>query len=323
MNKVLVMGSIAYDYIMRFNDIFANHILPERLQILNVCFTAQSLSKNFGGTAGNIAYSLKLLQEEPLVCASVGKDFADYKAWMAELGICSSEVQVHQDEWTASAHIVTDKNENQITAFHGGAMFRNDIPLAQVMDRHPEITYAIIAPDGRERMLSNARELQQRKLRYIYDPGHSLPSFNKDELLFLTKGCFLLVLNDYEIHLFLEKTQLTQDALLEQIDYLIVTHGGKGSTIYHRGKSMSIPAVKPRKVVDPTGAGDAYRGGLLKALLHNLPIEVGAQLGSVVACYTVEAIGTQGYRFSVADFKARFVETYGKHACLDQIFKEA
>ncbi len=322
MSKVLVMGSIAYDYIMRFSDVFANHILPDRLHILNVCFTAQSLSKNFGGTAGNIAYSLKLLQEEPLVCASVGKDFAEYKTWMDKLGIDSGEVEIYQDEWTASAHIITDKNENQITAFHGGAMFRSDVPLSRVLSRHPEIEYAIVSPDGRDRMLKNAKELQARNLRYIYDPGHSLPSFNKEELLFLTKGAFLLVLNDYEIHLFLEKAQLTQAELLKMLTYLIVTHGGKGSTIYQQNKETYIKAVQPHKVVDPTGAGDAYRGGLLKALLHRLPLEIGAQLGAVVACYTVEELGTQGYRFSLNDFKQRFRETYGDHPCLGQIFKE-
>jgi adenosine kinase len=322
MSKILVTGSIAYDYIMRFRDSFAQHILPERLQILNVCFTAHSLSKNFGGTGGNIAYSLKLLQEDPLLFASAGKDFGDYRQWLDAHSIISSEVRVYEDEWTASAHIITDNHENQITAFHGGSMFRNDNTLPALLDRHPDVAYAIISADGKDRMLAHSRQLRERNIRYIYDPGHSIPSFSPEELRFLLQKSFMVILNEYETHLFLEKTQLSQAELLDQTEYLIVTKGAKGSTIHTRKGQIEVPAAKHRKVVDPTGAGDAYRGGILKAIRHGLPVEFGAQLGSVVASYTVEEYGTQSYSFTIPDFKNRFQEAYGYNSVLDKVFHE-
>lgn len=321
MSQVLVMGSLAYDYIMRFPDIFANHILPERLQILNVCFTAHQLSKNFGGTAGNIGYSLRLLNEQPIIFATAGKDFADYQHWLEENHIITSEIYTYKDEWTASAHIITDKKENQITAFYGGAMFKNNISLLPLLPKY-QMAFAIIAADGKDGMLSHAKELKEAKVPYIYDPGHSIPSFQKQELLDLTQGAFIIIMNEYEIHLFLEKTQMSQAELLRVVKYLIVTCGAKGSTIYAEGEQLEIPSVPARKVVDPTGAGDAYRGGLLKGLLHKQPIDICAKLGSTVAAYVVEEFGTQSYTFTIEDFKRRYRDAYGDFSSLDQIFRE-
>ena len=319
MSKILVTGSLAYDYIMRFSDVFSNHILPEQLEILNVSFTAGEMSKNFGGTAGNIAYSISLLKETPIIFGSVGKDFSEYNDWLIKHNIDVSEIQVHEEELTASAHIITDKKNNQITAFHGGAMLKNDISILPLLDKH-EISVAIVSPDGKDGMLRFAKELQEREISYIYDPGHSIPSFDKNELHAMCDGAFMIIVNEYERHLFLEKAQMTCEQLLDKVKYLIVTKGGKGSTVITKDGETDIQVAKADEVKDPTGAGDAYRGGLLKGLLHKTPIDVAVKFASVASSYAVENAGTQSYNYNIVEFKERFVKNYGENADLTRIF---
>lgn len=320
MPKTLITGSLAYDYVMQFGDVFSNHILPDKLDILNISFTAHKMDRYFGGTAGNIAYAFKLLQEKPVIFTTVGKDFGEYATWFAENGIDTSNIHVHKDIWTASAHIITDAKQNQLTAFYGGAMLKNDISLAPILNKY-EIRLAIIAADGRDGMLRHAQELKAEKIPCIYDPGHSLPSFNKNELLTLLKGSFMLIVNDYEEDLFCSKTQLSRKQVLEEVQYLIVTRKEQGSIIYSKTDKIHIPAVQVEKVVDPTGAGDVYRAGILKGLLHRLPIEVCSRIASTAACYKVESAGTQGYHYSIAAFKERYYQAYGHFREIDNIFE--
>ncbi len=320
MKKILVTGSLAYDFIMRFNDVFANHILPDNLHILNVSFTAHKMSKNLGGTAGNIAYSLALFQEHPVVFGTAGQDFEEYRQKMEKLGINTQYIHIYEDEWTASAHIITDQNDNQITAFYGGAMLKNDISILPILDKEP-IAFAVIAANGRDGMIRYAKELKARGIPYIYDPGQSLPSFGKDELRELIHGAYIIVMNEYEKELILSKASLTLPQICNEAVYLIVTNGEVGSQIYHQGKRTAIPAAKAKRVLDPTGAGDAFRGGLLKGLLYDLPLEVCVQLGSIAGCYAVEEIGTQTYQYTVEEFCKRFIESYGENPILQRIFQ--
>ena len=310
MGRILVTGSMAYDYIMHFDDVFAKHILLDKINILNVSFTAHKMTKNLGGTAGNIAYSLKLLQESPVLFSTVGRDFNEYRENFERYGIDTSYVHVHENDWTASAHIITDCEDNQITAFYGGAMLKNDIGISPVLERE-DVSLAIIAANGRDGMLRYARELKEKGIPYVYDPGQSLPSFQKDDLIALAKGAYIMVLNEYEIQLFLEKTGLAQEDLLKELSYLIVTQGEKGTVIYDRERKIPIQVAQAREVVDPTGAGDAFRGGLLKGLLSGLSIETSVKLGSLAGCYAVEHEGTQNYHYTPAEFKRRWAENYG------------
>ncbi|HNZ66589.1 MAG: carbohydrate kinase family protein [Planctomycetes bacterium] len=320
MKKILVTGSIAYDYIMHFNDIFSQHILPENLKILNVSFTADKMSKNFGGTAGNICYSLSLLQEKPHIFSSVGQDFDEYRKRMEELNINTEYVHVYPDEWTASAHIITDQDDNQITAFHGGAMLKNNISIRPILEKEC-FDYAIIAADGRDGMLLHSKELKEANIPYIYDPGQSLPSFQKEELRTLIKGAKIAIMNEYEKNLLLTKAELSEQDLLQNLEFLLITKGGKGSVMYQRDKEpVVIPPAKAKKVVDPTGAGDAYRGGLLKGLLLDLPLQEAAYLGSVVGSYAVEHVGTQSYSYTPEQFIQRFIDSYGTREYLEKLF---
>lgn len=319
MKKILVTGSLAYDFIMRFGDVFANHILPDKLHILNVSFTAHEMSKNLGGTGGNIAYSLALLEESPILFGTVGQDFGEYRQKLESLKIDTHFIHICEHEWTASAHIITDRNDNQITAFYGGAMLKNDISLAPILESQP-IAYAVIAANGRDGILRYARELKAHKIPYIYDPGQSLPCFGCEELRELTSNAYMIVMNEYEKQLLLNKAELSLQKLCDQVAYLIITNGEDGSIIYHQDKHTKIPAAKARRVLDPTGAGDAFRGGLLKGMLYELPMEFCVQLGSLAGCYAVEEIGTQTYFYTIAEFEQRFCENYGNSPYLKQIF---
>ncbi len=322
MSNVLVTGSLAYDYIMHFGDVFAKHILPEQINILNVSFTANRMSKNFGGTAGNIAYGLKLQEENPIVFTTVGEDFHDYRQWLSSHGVSTEEIRELKEELTASAHIITDENNNQITAFHGGAMLKNKISILPLIEKY-DISIAIIAADGKDGMLQHAKELKENNIRYIYDPGHSLPSFGKEEILELLDGSYMLIVNKYEEQLILNKTGLSKEELLSKAEYLIVTLGQDGSEIYHQGNKTFIPIAKTHQASDPTGAGDAYRGGLLKGILNNLPMETCGKLASMSACYAVEQPGTQNYHYQVEEFIQRYVSNYGADSQVEAVFHKS
>jgi adenosine kinase len=304
----LICGSFAYDTIMVFPDKFKNHILPEKVHILNVSFMVPEMRREFGGCAGNIAYNLKLLGGEPLPMGTVGSDFAPYAEWMDRSGIDRTHVTVQDDTYTAQAFITTDMDDNQITAFHPGAMSRAHVN--KVTDA-ASVNLGIVSPDGRDGMIEHAEQFAAAGVPFIFDPGQGLPMFGGEDLeRFLEQATYLTV-NDYEFQLMQEKTGLSQKQIAERVEATIVTKGGEGSEIHTREKSYSIPAAKAAALNDPTGCGDAYRSGLLYGLAGGMDWETTGRIASLMGAVKIEAHGTQNHRFERAEFDARFRESFG------------
>ncbi len=307
--SILVTGSVAIDHIMVFPDRFKNHILPDRLHILNVCFPVPRLRRHFGGTGGNIAYNLRLLEEEPILLATAGSDFAPYAQWLDLHGIRRDWIRLLEDESTAQGFITTDLDDNQITAFHAGAMERaHEAPVDGVA---AEVTLAIVAPNGKRAMQEHARRLKERGVPVVVDPGQQLPTFEGKELVELLDGAAIYVANDYEWALTLERTGLDEDAIARRVDAVVVTRGGEGSIIRQGDARMEIPPVRAEKVVDPTGCGDAYRAGLLYGRAHGLPFETAGRLGSLLGTLTVEQEGTQSVRIDLTALRERYAREFG------------
>src|SRR5258706_234887 len=257
---ILICGSLAYDTIMVFPDQFKKHILPEQIHILNVAFMVPDLRREFGGTAGNIAYNLKLLGEDPLIMATVGPDFSDYERRLAALGLSDRHVRRLGDQFTAQAFITTDIDDNQITAFHPGAMSHSH--LNRIADA-PQARLGIVSPDGRQGMIEHAGDFAAAGIPYIFDPGQGLPMFSGPELLELVAGAASLTVNDYEARVVEQKTGKRIEELARLVDCLVVTRGAQGSTLWTESGKIDVAAVEPESLVDPTGCGDAYRAGLL------------------------------------------------------------
>lgn len=309
MKKVLVCGSMGYDFIMNFDDRFKKHILPDKIHILNVSFSANKLTREFGGTAGNIAYNLKLLGIEPIILATAGKDFDDYKIWLRKNEIRTDYIKKIKDEYTASAHIITDLDDNQISAFHGGAMLCNHGSLKKIVKKE-EISLAICSPDCHQGTILHIKELQNLKIPYIFDPGQGIIGFNSFKLKKMTSGAKALIVNDYEYQVFKEKTKLKRQEILKLVEYLVITFGSKGSIIYFGNKEFKVSCARVKKVLDPTGAGDAYRAGLIYGLLNNFETDKIGKIGACVSAYTVEKYGTQTHRFNLNNFKNRFYKNF-------------
>jgi adenosine kinase len=307
---IFVSGSLAYDRIMDFPGRFADHILPEKIHILNVCFMVNGLTERFGGTAGNIAYNLTLLGEKPVILATAGRDFGPYRDWLAQLGLPLTGIKEIPAEFTAGAYITTDLSDNQITGFNPGAMKH---PSGYRFDNlSPDGALAIVAPGALEDMLVYSRAYKARGVRYIFDPGQSIPAWGGADLTEMASGAHALIANDYELEMFRQKTGLAEDGLLQLTGTVIVTRGEAGSYLLSARGRDELPAVPPRQVLDPTGAGDAYRAGLLKGLAQGLPWLPAARLGAVLASFAVELQGTQEHRVSLAEFAERHRENYGE-----------
>jgi len=301
--NIIVSGSIAYDRIMDFPGKFSDHILPEKIHVLNVSFTVNDMVEKLGGTAGNIAYALSLLDEKPIILAAMGRDHQRYFEWLAKNDISRDNIRIVDEEFTASAYITTDRSDNQITGFHLGAM---KYPSSFNFDElNPEASLAIIAAGNLEDMANYSLACKSRGISYIFDPGQSLPMWQQPDLIRCIEGSRILISNDYELELIMNNTGLDKAALLDKTGTIITTLGENGSQIITPTGELTIPAVKPDKVVDPTGAGDAYRAGLIKGLVQNTGVIKGALMGSVCASFAVECYGTQEYRFSREDFTAR------------------
>jgi len=306
--SALICGSMAYDTIMVFHDKFKHHILPEKIHILNVSFLVPVMRREYGGCAGNIAYNLKLLDEEPLIMATVGHDFEPYAQWLAQNQLSSEYIQILDNCYTGQAYITTDEEANQITAFHPGAMnssHLNSVPT----DR--KISIGIVSPDGKEGMQLHAEQFAELNIPFIFDPGQGMPMFNGEELLKFIDQATWLTLNDYESELMQERTGLTLEQMAERVDALIITLGGQGSQIYTRGKCITIPAAKPKAILDPTGCGDAYRAGLLYGLMNELDWEVTGRIASLLGAIKIENNGTQNHAFDMDSFKQRYRENFG------------
>jgi len=307
--QTLICGSLAYDTIMVFPDRFKNHILPEKIHMLSVAFLVPEMRKEWGGTAGNIAYNLKLLGGEPMIMATVGEDFSPYASRLDRLGISRHCIREIPNTFTAQAFITTDLDDNQITAFHPGAM--NFSHMNHVADA-AGTRYGIIAPDGREGMLQHAQEFLQAGIPYLFDPGQGLPMLTGEEILNFLAGASYFAVNDYEAELLVEKTQKSLAELASHVDTAIVTRGAEGSTIYTEGSEISIPPVKPEAIVDPTGCGDAYRAGILFGLSQGWSWEKTGRLASLMGSIKIASRGGQNHAPSHAELQAKFLSAFGE-----------
>ncbi len=307
--SALICGSFAYDNIMVFPDHFKNHILPDKIHMLNVSFLVPEMRREYGGCAGNIAYNLKLLGGDPLPMGVVGSDFSPYAAWMDECGLNRAHVAQIDEAFTAQAFITTDLDDNQITAFHPGAM--NYAAQNNIADA-TGVSIGIIAPDGRDGMLQHASQFVDADVPFIFDPGQGMPMFDGDDLKsFIEKSTWVTV-NDYESELMQERTGWRAEEIAERVDALIVTRGSEGSQIYTSDGVTEIPTAATSSIVDPTGCGDAYRAGLLYGLMHDLGWETTGRIASLCGAIKIESAGTQNHSFTRDSFAARYAQAFGQ-----------
>jgi len=306
----LICGSIAYDTIMVFKDYFKNHILPEQIHILNVAFLVPDMRREFGGCAGNIAYTLRLLGGDPFIMATVGVDYQPYSYRLDKLSLSRKYIREVPDTFTAQAFITTDLDDNQITAFHPGAM--NYSHYNHINDADG-VNLGIISPDGREGMLQHAREFHERGIPFVFDPGQGLPMFSGEELLNFLQQAHFVALNDYEAQLLQNKTGKKVEELAKLVKALVVTFGARGSVIYAGGKRTDIPCVTAEAVVDPTGCGDAYRAGLLYGISQGMDWWTTGRLASLMGAIKVARRGGQNHDFSRAEIRDRYHRHFGTH----------
>ena len=306
---ILVSGSVALDHIMVFPDRFKDHILPDKLHILNVSFNIESLKTHFGGVAGNIAYCLSLLEEEPLILATVGNDFGPYAEHLDACGIRRDAINVLDDVRTPQGFVTTDLDDNQIWAFYEGAMARAH--EARMADVQEDLSLAIVSADGKQAMIDHARELKRRGVPTFVDPSHGLPMLSTEELLELIDGAAGYFVNDYEWSLTLTQTGLSEEEIGERCDAVIITKGEHGSEIRADGAVHEIPGVAAEKVVDPTACGDAYRAGVLSGRARGHSWDVAGRMGSLLGAFQVATQGPQGLRFSLDEFRERYAREFG------------
>jgi adenosine kinase len=305
----LICGSVAYDTILQFPDRFKSHILPDKIHILNVSFLVPDMRREFGGCAPNIAYSLKLLGDRGVPMATAGHDFAPYRERLAAQGIAVDHIKVVDGTYTAQAFITTDLDDNQITAFHPGAM--QHAHLNHVSDAGPGIALGIVAPDGRQAMIEHAAQFAAAKIPFVFDPGQGLPMFGAEELKTFIAQARWVAVNDYEWGMLQQKTGFAVSDITAQVEALVVTRGAEGSLIYTKGRTLTVPCAKPRAVVDPTGCGDAYRAGLIHGLLHGLNWETTGRVASLMGAIKIESRGPQNHSFTQAEFDRRYKDNFG------------
>jgi adenosine kinase len=305
----LICGSLAYDTIMVFGDRFKNHILPEQIHILNVAFLVPDMRREFGGCAGNIAYNLKLLGGSPLIMATVGEDSAPYQQRLKNLALNTQHVREVPNSFTAQAFITTDLDDNQITAFHPGAMtYSHQNKVSDALG----VQLGIVAPDGRDGMLQHAKEFHAAKIPFIFDPGQGLPMFGKEDLLNFMQLADYCTVNDYEAKLLADRTGCTLEQLATQVKALILTLGAEGSLIYTAERCISIPAAPPLAVVDPTGCGDAYRAGLLYGIGQGWAWEKTGRLASLMGAIKIAHRGGQNHAPTMSEITSRYQLAFGE-----------
>ena len=301
--QIIVTGSLAYDRIMTFPEKFSEHILPDKIHVLNVCFQVDGVRENYGGTAGNIAYALRLMGKNPTISATIGHDYRRYFKWLEQNSIDTDGVKIIDEEFTAGAYITTDKADNQITGFNPGAMkYSSELDFDQL---DPENTLLIASPGNLDDMIQYSRICQDKGIKYIFDPGQALPVLPSDELVDVIGGSMMLIVNDYEFEMVMNKTGLSKEELLKLAETTIITLGEHGSKLYTNGSVTDIAPATAAQVTDPTGCGDAFRGGLMAGLSAGKDLVESARLGSVIASFAVETNGTQEYRYSQEEFDQR------------------
>ena len=308
MSKALICGSLAYDTIMVFEDQFVKHILPNQIHKLNVSFFVPDMRREFGGVAGNIAYNLKLLGGNPVPMGAVGQDFSPYMQRLQELDIATDGIITKNDMFTPQAFITTDKDNNQITAFHPGAMsFSHECKVSD----HQDISIGIVGPDGRDGMITHAKGFSDANIPFVFDPGQAMPLFDSDDLKQFIEQATWMAVNDYEYELVCERTGWDAKEIATHLKALIVTRGEKGSEIYTDGTVYHIPVVEAEQVIDPTGCGDAYRAGLLFGLTNDLDMQTTGRIASLLGSIKIAHAGTQNHHFTIEEFRETFEKEFG------------
>ena len=308
MPSALICGSLAYDTIMVFPDQFKNHILPDKVHILNVSFLVPRMRREFGGCAGNIAYNLKLLGGNPMPMATVGQDFGPYREHFQAIGIPLDHVKEIVDLYTAQAFITTDLDDNQITAFHPGAMMRSyENHVKDVKD----VAFGIVGPDGYEAMLQNSEEFAGANIPFIFDPGQAMPLYNGKELTQMIERATYVTVNDYESSLLQERTGLSEKQIADRVQAYLITRGPKGSEVHTRNGMLQIPAATAMRVVDPTGCGDAYRAGLIFGWMNGMDMATTGRIASLMGALKIEHLGPQNQRFTYDEFAEQFRQQFG------------
>lgn len=313
--RVVITGSVAYDYLMSFPGKFSDHLLPDQLQNISVSFLVDSMKRLRGGVAPNIAYTNALLGGRPTIMAAAGSDFAEYEVWLQNQGIDTSGIVIFPEDYCASFFVNTDQDNNQIASFYTGAMA--NASALSFSENAPNAELAIISPNDPEAMVAYVRECKQLKIPYIYDPSQQIIRLSSSELLEGLVGCYLLTVNEYELGMILEKTKLSREDILESAGGLLVTRGKDGSSIYLTDQKIDIPAAAADPIVEPTGAGDAFRGGLLRGIQLGLSWEVSGRIGALAAAYVLENIGTQGHSYSRKEFLERYRRVFDDKGALD------
>jgi len=306
--SALICGSLAYDTIMVFQDRFKNHILPDKVHILNVSFLVPNMRREFGGCAGNIAYNLKLLGGSPIPMATVGQDFGPYREHFLACGIRLDQVKELPDLYTAQAFITTDLDDNQITAFHPGAMMRSyENNVRDVAG----VKFGIVGPDGYEAMLQNSEQFAEAGIPFIFDPGQAMPLYSGAELTRMIEQATYVTVNDYESNLLQEKTGLDTRAIADRVQAYLITRGPQGSEVHTKDGVLDIPVAKARRVVDPTGCGDAYRAGLIFGWMNGMDMPTTGRMASLMGALKIENLGPQNQQFDYSSFAADFREQFG------------
>lgn len=307
---ITVTGSLAFDYIMDYQGVFSDHIMPDKIHKINLSFLLNTLKKQHGGTAGNIAYTLALLKSPVSIFAAAGNDFNDYLNFLKQAGVDISNIQIIKNKPTASAFIMTDKMDNQITGFYPGAM--SDSVNYSLKDLKQKPEFVIISPNDPQAITKQSQECRELNLPFMIDMGMQLPALEQQQIRQIIKAAKILIGNDYEISLLKNKSSLTEQELFEEVEVLITTLGANGSNIKTKTENIEIKSGKPKKVLDPTGAGDAYRAGFLAGFIKGLNLKTCGQMGSVAACYTVEKYGTTSHTFTVQEFVERYKQNFGE-----------
>jgi adenosine kinase len=318
--EIVVTGSIAYDYLMRFPGRFTEHLIRDQLHQVSLSFLVDDMTKHWGGVAANIAYNMALLGLRPMLMGTAGRDFADYRSWLELAGVDTSTVRQIDEVFTASFFVTTDLDNNQIASFYTGAMaYAKDYPIAEARSKKPDMV--LVSPNDPQAMTRLTQECRDSGIPFIYDPSQQVPRLNGEELRRDMQGAHAMIVNAYEAEIICNKTDQTLDDLRKAVEILVVTQGERGSHIYNNGERIEVPAFPPDTIKDPTGAGDSYRAGLIRGIVSGWPLKVAGQVGALCATYTLEQIGTQNHRYALPEFINRFRTRFDDDGLLDSLLQ--
>lgn len=317
---IAITGSIAYDYLMRFPGTFQDHIIPDKLDRISLSFLVDDMTKHWGGVGANIAYNLALLgqQPRPKLVGTVGRDFGDYRAWLERTGVDTTAVREIHDVFTASFFVNTDLVNNQIASFYTGAMaYAKDFPLKDLLPARPDLV--VISPNDPAAMQQYVDECHAWNVPFVYDPSQQVARLDGETLRHGIERCYMLVCNDYEFEIIKQKSGLSLKDMLERVPVVVITHGEKGSHIHTEGQLIQVPAFPVDQIADPTGVGDAFRGGLLRGMSAGWPWKLCGQVGALCAAYALERVGTQNHVFALPEFVQRFRTAFDDEGALDEL----